>query len=419
MDNLSIIIITLIFSAFFSGSEMAYLAANKLSIELNRKKNPLFSKITDIFYDDQGMFITVILVGNNIALVIYGIFMGFLVEPAINSVIHSESVVLLLQTVFATLVILITSEFLPKIIVRINPVFSLNIFSIPLLFFYILFYPIAKSTIYITNFLIRKVLKTSDIVEKNNIIICRDDLDNLVTNHEKNTPKDVEMPQEMRFFRNALDFSSTKVRECMVPRTDLEAIEIEEDLETLRNSFINSGYSKILIFKENIDTIIGYVHVSQMFKNPKRLKNIINSITVVPESMSAAKLLETFTKEHKSIVLVVDEFGGTAGIATLEDVLEEIFGEIDDEHDVSDLVEIKVDDDCFQFSGRIEIDYLNEKYQLQLPASDEYETLAGMVLYYNESIPEPMEEVEIESFKLKILEATKTKIELIELKIVK
>jgi len=418
MDNLSIIIITLIFSAFFSGCEMSFLAANKLSIELNRKKNPLLSKITDIFYGNKSMFIAVILVGNCVALVIFGIYIGFLIEPTISHYINSELVVLLLQTIFSTLVILVTAEFLPKILVRINPVFSLNIFSIPLLFFYILFYPITKFTIFITNFLIRYVLKSSGSVENNNIIIGRLDLNNLVSLHEKNSAKNVEIPQEMHFFKKALDFSNTKVRECMVPRTDLEAIEIEDGLEKLNNSFINSAFSKILIYKENIDNIVGYVHVSQMFKNPKRLKNIINPITVVPESMSATKLLEIFTKQHKSIVLVVDEFGGTAGIATLEDVLEEIFGEIDDEHDISEFVEIKLSEDCYHFSGRIEIDYLNEKYQLQLPASDEYETLAGMVLYYNESIPEPMEEVEIEHFKLKILEATKSKIELIQITIV-
>ena len=397
---------------------MSFLAANKLSIELNRKKNPLLSKITDIFYGNKSMFIAVILVGNCVALVIFGIYIGFLIEPTISHYINSELVVLLLQTIFSTLVILVTAEFLPKILVRINPVFSLNIFSIPLLFFYILFYPITKFTIFITNFLIRYVLKSSGSVENNNIIIGRLDLNNLVSLHEKNSAKNVEIPQEMHFFKKALDFSNTKVRECMVPRTDLEAIEIEDGLEKLNNSFINSAFSKILIYKENIDNIVGYVHVSQMFKNPKRLKNIINPITVVPESMSATKLLEIFTKQHKSIVLVVDEFGGTAGIATLEDVLEEIFGEIDDEHDISEFVEIKLSEDCYHFSGRIEIDYLNEKYQLQLPASDEYETLAGMVLYYNESIPEPMEEVEIEHFKLKILEATKSKIELIQITIV-
>jgi CBS domain containing-hemolysin-like protein len=417
VNNFSVIIITLLFSAFFSGSEMAYLSANKLSLELNRTKYPLLSKITDIFYNNQGIFITVILVGNNIALVIYGIFMGYIIEPLISSYIDSKSAVLLLQTIFSTFVILFTGEFLPKIIFRINPVLSLNIFSIPLFFFYIVLYPITKLTIIFTNFVIRNFFKSSSIIEKNNIIIGRIDLDNLISCHTENIDQDVKTPQEMQFFKKALDFSNTKVRECMVPRTELEAIELETNIEALSNSFINSGFSKILIYKDNIDNIVGYIHVSQLFKKPKKLKNIINPITVVPESMSADKLLKIFTKEHKSIALVVDEFGGTAGITTLEDILEEIFGEIDDEHDTSDFVEIKVHENCYHFSGRIEIDYLNEKYQLDLPASDEYETLAGMVLFYHESIPEPMEEVEIERFKLKILEASKSKIELIELKV--
>jgi len=393
---------------------MAYLSANKLSLELNRIKNPVFSKITNIFYKNQGMFISTVLVGNNITLVIYGIFMGFLVEPLLSSFVYSESAILLLQTVFSTIVILFTSEFLPKIMVRINPVLSLNFFSIPLVFFYIVFYPISKFMLFITNFLIRNVFKSPNAIEKNSVIIGRLDLDNLISHHTENSAQNIEISQEMQFFKKALDFSNIRVRECMIPRTDLEAVEFETDMDTLRNSFISSGFSKILIYKDNIDNIIGYIHVSQLFKNPKRLKNIINNITVVPESMSAAKLLEIFTKEHKSIVLVVDEFGGTAGIATLEDILEEIFGEIDDEHDTSDFTEIKIDENRYHFSGRIEIDYLNEKYQLELPASDDYETLAGMILFYNESIPEPMEEIDIENFKLKILQATKSKIELVE-----
>jgi CBS domain containing-hemolysin-like protein len=352
-----------------------------------------------------------------VALVIYGIYMGYIIEPLLNSYIYSQSAVLLLQTVFSTLIILFTGEFLPKIIFRINPVFSLNIFSVPLFFFYVILYPVTKLTIILTNFVIRNFFKLSGVIEQNNIIIGRIDLDNLISRHTESTAQDSNATHEIQFFKKALDFTNTKVRECMVPRTELEAIDIEANIDTLSNSFINSGFSKILVYRETIDNIIGYVHVSQLFRRPKNLKNIINSITVVPESMSADKLLKIFTKDHKSIALVVDEFGGTAGIATLEDVLEEIFGEIDDEHDTSDFVEIKIDENRYHFSGRIEIDYLNEKYQLELPVSDDYETLAGMVLFYNESIPEPMEEVEIDRFKLKILEASKSKIELIELRL--
>lgn len=226
---------------------------------------------------------------------------------------------------------------------------------------------------------------------------------------------DDEVPEEMKFFKNALDFSTVKVRECSVPRTELEAVDIDEELEVLRERFTETGFSKILIYRESIDNIVGYVHVSALFRNPKKLRNVISPISIVPESMPASKLLETFTKEHKSIVLVVDEFGGTSGIVTLEDILEEIFGEIDDEHDTSDLTEIQISQNSYSFSGRFEIDYLNEKYNLNLPVSDEYETLAGLILYHNEAIPEKGQEIIIDQFSLKILDASKSKIEQVQI----
>ncbi len=417
MDHLSVIIFTLILSAFFSGSEMAFLSSNRLMIELNRKKNPGFSKLTDVFYKNTGLFISTILVGNNIALVVYGLYMGKIIEPGIKQYIESETTTLLLQTVFSTLVILITAEFLPKIIFRMNPSVAMNIVAVPLTFFYWLFYPISKLTLAFSNFFIRKILKANNPPQKENIVIGRVDLDHLITEHQEKASENLPLPEEVKFFKNALDFSTIKVRECSVPRTDLEAVEIEDSLENLRDLFIETGYSKILVYKENIDNIVGYVHVSQMFKNPKKLRNIISPISVVPESMTANKLLEIFTKEHRSIVLVVDEFGGTYGIVTLEDILEEIFGEINDEHDTSDLTEKQIDEHTYQFSGRMEIDYLNEKYNLGIPVSDDYETLAGFILFHNEAIPQAKEEIEIENFIFKILEATKSKIELIELSI--
>lgn len=415
MDHLSVIIFTLILSAFFSGSEMAFLSSNRLMIELNRKKNPGFSKLTDVFYKNTGLFISTILVGNNIALVVYGLYMGKIIEPGIKQYIESETTTLLLQTVFSTLVILITAEFLPKIIFRINPSMAMNIFAVPLTFFYWVFYPISKLTLAFSNFFIRKILKANNPPQKENIVIGRVDLDHLITVHQEKATENLPLPEEVKFFKNALDFSTIKVRECSVPRTDLEAVEIEDSLENLRDLFVETGFSKILVYKENIDNIVGYVHVSQMFKNPKKLRNIISPISVVPESMTANKLLEIFTKEHRSIVLVVDEFGGTYGIVTLEDILEEIFGEINDEHDTSDLTEKQIDEHTYQFSGRMEIDYLNEKYNLGIPVSDDYETLAGFILFHNEAIPQAKEEIEIENFIFKILEATKSKIELIEI----
>jgi CBS domain containing-hemolysin-like protein len=415
MEYLPIILITILFSAFFSGSEMAFLTANKLLIELNRKKNPRIAKIIDIFLHKPGMFITTILIGNNIALVVYGIYMARLFEPLISIYFHSGFTILLLQTIISTLVILITAEFLPKIVFRINPTFTLNIFSVPLSLFYGCFYPISKFTLAVSHFMIRAVSKSKGSISNEELVIGRLDIDNLLTEHHEKTPPDEEVPQEVKLLKNAMDFSSIKVRACTIPRTDLEAADIDDSIETLRQKFIDSGHSKILIFKEHIDNIIGYVHVSELFRHPTKLRNIINPISIVPETMTANNLLEIFTKKHRSIALVVDEFGGTAGIVTLEDILEEIFGEIDDEHDVSDLTERKIADNKYHFSGRFEVDYINEKYQMDLPVSEEYETLAGMVLNYNESIPKAGDEITINRFIIKILDATSSKIELIEL----
>jgi CBS domain containing-hemolysin-like protein len=415
MSYLAVIATTLILSAFFSGSEMAFLSTNKLMIELSRKRHPRFSNLTDVFFKNPGLFISTILVGNNVSLVVYGLYMAELIEPQIKYYITSDTTTLLIQTVFSTLVILLTAEFLPKIIFRINPSLSLTLFAIPLTFFYWLFYPVSKMTLAFSNFFIRKVLKSHNPPQKENIVIGRIDLNHLINEHQEKANTNDPLPEEVKFFKNALDFSSIKVRECSVPRTELEAVEIDDTLEELRDLFIETGFSKILVYRENIDNIVGYVHVSNLFKNPKKLRNIISPISVVPETMTANKLLEIFTKEHKTIALVVDEFGGTSGIVTLEDILEEIFGEIDDEHDTSDLIQKQIDEYTYHFSGRIEIDYINEKYDLQLPVSDNYETLAGWVLYHNESIPAPLEEIEVANFRIKILEASKSKIELIQI----
>lgn len=415
MEYLPIIIATILFSAFFSGSEMAFLSANKLHIELNRRKNPRMAKLIDRFLQKPGMFITTILIGNNIALVVYGIYMGSLFEPIISRHFSSDFSILLFQTIISTIIILITAEFLPKIIFRINPTFTLNLFSVPLTLFYGVFFPVSRLTLGLSTFLIKKVAKPGTPVSTEELVIGRLDFNHLLEEHQEKRSTDEEMPQEVKLLKNALDFSSVKIRECTIPRTDLEAVDSEESIETLRQKFIDSGHSKILVFKENIDNIIGYIHVSELFKHPRTLKKIINPITIVPETMTANKLLASFTKEHRSIALVVDEFGGTAGMVTLEDILEEIFGEIDDEHDISDLVEKQIDDRKYHFSGRFEIDYLNEKYQLDLPVSDEYETLAGLILSFNESIPKAGDEINIAPFSIRILDATSSKIELVEL----
>ncbi len=415
MNAITLILLTLLFSAFFSGCEMAFFSSNKLLLELNKKKFPFPAKIIDRFVQNPGVFLSTILIGNNIALVVYGLEMARLIAPAITKYIPSETALLVIQTIFSTLIILITAEFLPKTLFRIHPTLVLNVFAVPLLFFYVLFYPVSRLTIGVSNFIIRYVLKAKVSPASNTWMLGRVDLDNLLTEHKEKTDHDDSGSQEIKMLKNALDFSRLKIRDCVVPRTDLEVMEVNESLETLRQKFIETGLSKILIYKESIDNIIGFVHVSELFKHPKQLRNILSPISIIPESMTANKLLEIFTKEHKSIALVVDEFGGTAGIVTLEDILEEIFGEINDEHDVSDLIEQQISETEYQFSARLEIDYINDKYHLKLPQSDDYETIAGLILNYHRSIPSVNEEMTIEKFGIQILAATNARIDLVKI----
>ncbi|WP_075591595.1 hemolysin family protein [Labilibacter marinus] len=414
MDHYTVILLTLLFSAFFSGCEMAFISSNKLLIELNKKKFPFLSKVIDIFIQNAGIFISTLLIGNNIALVVYGLQMAQILEPLIEVYITSATGVLLTQTALSTLLILVTAEFLPKILFRINPILVLNIAALPLLLFYIIFYPISKLTVTLSNLLMNKVLKTP-VQTTQNIVLGRIDLSNLISHHHEKLENDDDVAQEVKLLKNALDFSKVKVRECIIPRTEISAIEVSEGLDVVKQRFIETGYSKILVYKDSIDNIIGYIHVSELFKKPKQLKNAINPLSIVPETMTANKLLEVFTQEHRSIALVVDEFGGTAGIVTMEDILEEIFGEIDDEHDVSDLVEKQISESEFVFSGRVEIDYINEKYDLDLPESDNFETIAGYILHHNQSIPKNGEEIIIDDYKMKIQVASDNRIDLINL----
>ncbi len=417
MDHFTIIIITLIFSAFFSGCEMAFISSNKLLVELNKTKNPRLSKIIDIFIENSSLFISTLLVGNNIALVVYGLHMGQILDPLIRNYIHYPMGILFIQTLLSTFLILITAEFLPKILFRLNPILVLNIAAVPLMLFYILFYPVSKLTVSISNILVSKVLKTPNFKKNKKVILGRVDLDNLITLHHDKLENDNETAKEVKLLKNALDFSKIKIRECIIPRTEITALEINESIEILKQRFVDTGYSKILIYKESIDNIIGYVHISELFKRPKSLKNIVNPLSIVPETMTANNLLEVFTQEHRSIALVVDEFGGTAGIVTMEDILEEIFGEIDDEHDVSDLIYKQISDNEYIFSGRMEIDFINEKFNLNIKESDNYETLAGLILFHNESIPKNDEEIEIDRYIYKISLASDNRIELVHVRL--
>ncbi len=415
MDNYTIISLTLLFSAFFSGCEMAFFSSNKLLLELNKKKYPFPARIIDRFVQNPGIFLSTILIGNNVALVIYGLEMAQLIEPMIIKYISSsDSTILLLQTLISTLIILITAEFLPKTLFRIHPTMILNIFAIPLLFFYTILYPFSKLTLVISNFIIKHVLKASSTPNKGQWMLGKVDLDNLISEQKDHSDSDTDSPNEIKLLKNALDFSKLKIRDCTVPRTDLQAIEVNDEIEPLRNKFIETGLSKILVYKDSIDNIIGYVHVSSLFKKPKKLRNCVSPISIVPETMTANKVLELFTKENKSIALVVDEFGGTAGVVTLEDILEEIFGEIDDEHDISEHTEQILGENEYLFSARLEIDYLNEKYEIALPQSDEYETIAGLILFHNQSIPTINEVISIKNFTFQIIDATNARIEMVK-----
>lgn len=415
MSHIAVMLVALLISSILSGSEMALLASNKLMIELNRQKYPSYSKVTDIFYNNRHLFVTTVFAGNVIALATFTISLVFYTGPELIHLTGSLLLVAIIQVLLATLVFMLFSRVLPKLIFRLNPSRSLNIISVPLLGICAILYPIAKPLSGFTDFLYRKIRKNGN----NGPVPVpeRISLDHLLIDSSGNEEKPEPEPEEVKFFRNALDFSSIKIRECYVPRTDLEAVEISDDIETLRKMFIETGFSKILVYRETIDNIVGYVHLSALFNNPDSVQSVITPISVVPESMTANKLLEIFTKEHKSIALVVDEFGGTSGIVTLEDILEEIFGEINDEHDVSDLTEVKIFDNTYKFSARAEIDYLNEKYNLNLPVSDDYETIAGLILSHSESIPGVGEEIIIDNISIKILEASKSRIDLVQITI--
>nr|WP_320020786.1 hemolysin family protein [uncultured Draconibacterium sp.] len=418
MNPYLLILITIILSAFFSGMEIAFVSANKLRLELDKQSDPFSSKLLKFLTHNGGQYIATMLVGNNIALVVYGIAFAAVLEPLLLNSIQSESVVLLLQTIISTFVILLFAEFLPKTLFRIFPNTLLNVFALPLAFFYVVFFPVTRFSMGITNFLLRNIFNTEPGNEDKNKVFRRIDLDEFIKENDRTNTEHKELVEtEIKLFKNALDFSKIKLREVMIPRTEIEMMETGASINDLRQKFVETGYSRILIFSESIDNIIGYVHSSILFKNPQTIDPFIKNVLIVPETMPANKLLSTFIQEHRSIAIVVDEFGGTAGMVTSEDILEEIFGEIEDEHDVKGIIEKKISDSEFIFSARAEIDMLNEKYFLELPENEDFETLAGFILYNYESIPKVNSVIKIEKFQFKILKATNTKIELVKLKL--
>ena len=415
-----LIVISILFSAFFSGMEIAFISANKLRIEIDRKQKKVFASIVSFFTKQPSKFIATMLVGNNIALVIYGMAFAMLLdEPFRNLLGDTEVVRILAKTLVSTLIILLTAEFLPKTIFRINPNISLRLLSVPIMVFYVILYPITLLTIGISNFTMRYLLQIRPDTNSSKPVFSKVDLDHFLTTVQPDQTTDNEEIEDLKIFKNALAFSSLKVRDCMIPRTDVIALEIDAPLDDLTQKFIETGLSRILIYSDTIDNIIGYVNSKDLYRKPALIKSQLKPIHIVPETLPVNKLLTGgFIKEGKSIALVVDEFGGTSGVITTEDIIEEIFGEIEDEHDTSDLVEKLLDNNRYLLSGRHEIDYLNNKYFLAIPHSEEYDTLAGYIIYHYESIPEKNTTVEMDNFLITITDVSSNRIEEVELKLI-
>jgi CBS domain containing-hemolysin-like protein len=398
--------------------EIAFVASNKLRIELDRKQGVFGSGIIKVFTNNPGQYISTMLIGNNVALVIYGLFFSDLLSPALTPRIGSDVLVLIINTVISTAILLLFSEFLPKTVFVISPNFFLKILSIPTLFFFWLFYPISKLTLGASNMFLRIFFKKrSGVKTQENVVFSKVDLDHFVTHSNQGKEEFGPYQHNIRIFQNALDFSNVKLRECMIPRTEIDAIECSSSLEELREKFIETQHSRILIYQNTIDNIIGYFELKDIFKNPPDIISSLRKLAIVPESMAANKLLKVFVEEKKNLALVVDEFGGTSGMVTIEDVLEEIFGDIEDEHDVNELIEKVAGKNEYIFSGRLDIDYLNDKYHLGLPEEDEYETLAGMILYFHGSIPGINDVIRIKNYVFKVLRTSSTRLELVNLKV--
>lgn len=403
-----IIIISLILSGFFSGTEIAFVSSNRLKQELDLKRRVIPARILSAFYNNPSRFIGALLLGNNIALVIYGIATAILMEPIIHSLLpsslSSEYLILLIQTIVSTLLILIVAEFIPKVLFRINPNSILKVFALLVWVFYYAFYPLIMIYLGISEIILKGIFQVK--LASNSYSFSAIDLQEYVKDSIPDSETSDEANQEIQMIQNAIQFKHVKLRECMVPRTEIRALEINKDIEEFRKLLIETGHSKIFIYEESVDHIVGYIHVFDLFSNPNSIKDIIRKIDTYPETTTAKDLLKNFIENHKSIAVVLDEFGGTAGIVTMEDVIEEIFGEIEDEHDKGDDMEKQIDTNTFLFSARLEIDYLNEKYKFHIPVLDDYETLAGFILHNHKSMPVINQKIMIGQYLFTILNSS-------------
>ena len=405
---LLLVVVSLIFSAFFSGMEIAYISANKLKIELDNKKGEWSAKILSFLSKSPAWFIAAMLVGNNIALVIYTLYMADLLSPLLNNWGFNSTSILLIQTIFSTFFILVFAEFLPKAIFRLNPNRVLKVFSLLLVIFYFLIWPVTALVVYLTKFALKFFGKEDGNNQK--ISFGKTDLNLYLEELKNDLNEDQEMEHDVKIFHNALSFSEVIARDCMVPRNEIIALEINDSIDELKELFLKTGFSRILIYKENIDNIIGYVHSIELFKIPKNIKSVLLPVGIIPESMIGNNILEDFIDKKRGVLVVVDEFGGTSGIITMEDIIEEIFGEIDDEHDKDPLTHEQISDKKYVFSARVEIDFINEKYRLNLPEKEEYETLGGLIIHFAETIPQKGASFLVDNYEVVVLEVQENRI---------
>lgn len=416
MSIIIYLLITMAFSAFFSGMEIAFVSVDKLRFEMDRKGG-VSSRILSLFFRNPNDFISTMLVGNNIALVIYGILMAQIIgDNLLTGWITNHFVMVLVQTVISTLIILVTGEFLPKTLFKINPNLALNVCAVPLFICYVVLYPISKFSSGVSYLFLRlfgmKVNKEASAKAFGKV-----DLDYFVQSSIDNAESEETLDTEVKIFQNALDFSAVKIRDCIVPRTEVVAVALDTSLEELKGRFVESGISKIIVYDGNIDNVVGYIHSSEMFRSPKDWCDHVKEVPIVPETMAAHKLMKLFMQQKKTIAVVVDEFGGTSGIVSLEDLVEEIFGDIEDEHDNTSYICKQIGEHEYVLSARLEIEKVNETFNLELPESDDYLTVGGLILNQYQSFPKLHELVSVGKYQFKIIKVTATKIELVRLKV--
>ncbi|WP_296313697.1 hemolysin family protein [Winogradskyella sp. UBA3174] len=422
--DIVIIVSTLILSAFFSGMEIAYVSSNKIHIELEKKQGDFLGKVLDKLTAKPSKYIATMLIGNNIALVIYGLKMGDVLVRWFQSMSSLEGstlyylvydLQLLSQTIISTLVILITAEFLPKVFFQIYANTLLKVLAVPTYIFYVLFSWVSDFIIWISDAVLKYIFKAPG--EDAVLAMTKVELGNYISEQMESVDDQDTIDSEIQIFQNALDFSEVKAREVMIPRTEITAVDISDSIEDLRQLFIETGRTKIIVYKDNIDDILGYVHAFELFKKPKTIKSILIPVGFVPETILIKDVLNILTKKRRSLSVVIDEYGGTSGIMTIEDIIEELFGEIEDEHDNVELVEEQINESTFKFSARLEVDYVNEIYKLNLPVGENYETLGGLIVNKAEEIPQVNDDIIIENFKFTITEVSSTKINAVLLKI--